>query len=478
MATTTLIPLHAGKGGTVAAALGRTVDYIRNPDKTDGGEWVSAYECDPLTADAEFLFSKNQYAAITGRDHGARDVIGYHLRQSFKPGETDAATANRIGYELALKLTKGEYAFVCCTHTDKKHIHSHIVINSVSLDCTRKFRNFKGSSFAVRKISDTLCLENGLSIIAEPKKSKGKTYGQWLGEKPKTERDKLRGLIDEKLIVGGSYPDLLVSLKRAGCEVKIGKHDAVKIPGGKKFLRFDSLGEDYMQAALKERLMGTRTVEQRAADTDAERKTAEYAESLNKSKAPSLLIDIQAKIREGAGAGYVQWMRILNLKTAARTLIFLQEHGIDSYDELSEKADAASHEFHTLKKRLKAIETRQKEITELQKQIGTYGKTRAVYAAYKKRGWSRDYYDVNTADIVLHRAAKKYFNEQNFTGKLPSINTLKQEWATLETERRKLYSGYKTVKENMLSICTARANADVMLFGSRQTQRTRERGAR
>jgi hypothetical protein len=192
MATTTIIPLHAGKGGTVAAALGRTIGYVENPEKTGFGEWVTAYECDPLTADAEFLFSKRQYAAITGRDQGKSDVIAYHLRQSFKPNEIDPATANRIGYELAMSLTKGKHAFVCCTHCDKFHIHSHIVVNSTSLDCTKKFRNFKGSSFAIRRISDRLCLENGLSIIEKPKPSRG-SYKDWLGaNKPLGVREQLQ----------------------------------------------------------------------------------------------------------------------------------------------------------------------------------------------------------------------------------------------------------------------------------------------
>ena len=142
-----------------------SVRYIENPEKTDSGEWITSYECDPLIADQEFNFAKNQYAAITGRSQGANDVIAYHLRISFKPGETDAATANRIGYGLAMKLTKGNHAYVCCTHTDRDHIHSHVVINSTSLDCTRKFHNFKGSAFVIRKIADQLCLESGLSII-------------------------------------------------------------------------------------------------------------------------------------------------------------------------------------------------------------------------------------------------------------------------------------------------------------------------
>lgn len=156
MATTRLIPLHTGKGRSVATALGKTTDYVENPEKTDGGEWISSYECDPMMADEEFLLSKRQYAQLTGRDQGERDVIAYHLRQSFKPGEIDPATANKIGYDLAMSLTKGKHAFLVCTHVDRSHVHSHIVFNSTALDYTKKFRNFWGSSFAIRKISDRL----------------------------------------------------------------------------------------------------------------------------------------------------------------------------------------------------------------------------------------------------------------------------------------------------------------------------------
>ena len=159
MATTRLMPLHAGKGQTVAEALGRTTEYVKNPEKTGGGELVSAYQCNPAIADQEFLFSKRQYATITGRNQKKHDVIAYHLRQSFKPGEITPELANKIGYDLAMSLTKGKHAFIVCTHVDKEHIHSHIVFNSTALDCTRKFNNFWGSSFAVRKISDLLCWE-------------------------------------------------------------------------------------------------------------------------------------------------------------------------------------------------------------------------------------------------------------------------------------------------------------------------------
>ena len=237
MATTRLMPLHSGKGRSVAAALGRTTDYVKNPEKTDGGEWVTAYECNPGIVDREFLFSKRRYAALTGRETRERDVIAYHLRQSFKPGEIGPAQANKIGYDLAMSLTKGRHAFIVCTHVDKSHIHSHIIFNSTSLDCTRKFKNFWGSSFAVRRISDTLCLENGVSVIENPKPSRG-CYGTWLGDKKAlTVRGKLKQFIDAALTSGiNDFDGFLTAMRVAGVEVKCGKPLALKIPDGKRFV--------------------------------------------------------------------------------------------------------------------------------------------------------------------------------------------------------------------------------------------------
>jgi hypothetical protein len=181
-----------------------------------------------------------------------------------------------------------------------------------------------------------------------------------------------------------------------------------------------------------------------------------------RQKSVSLLIDIQAKIREGKGAGYAQWAKIFNLQQAAKTLIFLKENGIDSYEDLKKKSSSASGDFAALTKRIKEIEARQKEVAELQKQIGTYGKTRDIYAKYKASGWSRGFYDVHAADIFLHRAAKKYFDGLGMK-KLPSINQLRQEYAALAAERKKLYGGYRELKDLSRELSVARNNAERIL---------------
>lgn len=190
--------MHQNKGKSIADCLADRTDYAKNPDKTNEGELLSSYECDPKTVQGEFMLSKRQYDDITGRQQ-ASNVIAYQIRQSFKPGEITPELANKIGYELGMSFTKGKHAFIVATHIDKSHIHNHIIFNSTSLDCTKKFRDFKRSGKALAQISDRLCLENGLSIIENPKRSKGH-YGKWLGDKkPPSHSEILRQTIDEVL---------------------------------------------------------------------------------------------------------------------------------------------------------------------------------------------------------------------------------------------------------------------------------------
>jgi len=217
MATTRLMPLHTGKGRTVGQAISDIIDYTENPQKTDGGRLITSWQCDSRIADAEFLFAKNQYTQKTGRVRGEDDVIAYHLRQSFVPGEITPEDANRLGCELAKRFTKGNHAYIVCTHIDKAHIHNHVIWNSTALSQTRKFRNFWGSSRAVRRLNDTICIENGYSIVENPKRH-GKSYNKWLGDKKKpSHRERICAAIDDALTQKpDSFETLLELLRQAG----------------------------------------------------------------------------------------------------------------------------------------------------------------------------------------------------------------------------------------------------------------------
>ena len=452
MATTRIMPLHIGKGRDVSTAIAGIIDYVENPQKTEYGKYIFGYECDSRTADAEFLLSKRQYLTLTGRQRGADDVIAYHLRQSFFPGEITPEKANQIGQELALKLTKGNHAFVVCTHTDKHHIHNHIIFNSTTLDCSRKFRNFWGSTWAVRRINDKLCLEHGLSIVEDPKPSRGH-YGTWLGDENRLSyQEQLRRAIDAVLEEKPTdFEDFLKKLEAAGIEVnRERKNLRLRVPGQERFSRCNTLKGDYTEQAIKERIAGTRTATPRRTRTQ------------KPVPKVGLLVDIEAAIRAGKGPGYERWAKVFNIKQLSQAVIYLKEHGDMSYADLQAKTDVATTCFNELAAQIKDLESQMTANGELQKQIVGYVKTRAVYANYRKAGYSKKFRSEHEADIIIHQAAKKYFDSLGIT-KLPSVKSLREEYAGLLEQKRKAYSAYKQARAEMRELFNVKSNVEHLL---------------
>lgn len=363
MAATRLIALHVNKGKSAAASIRDRLDYTLNPDKTKTGEYVSAYECDPYLAWREFSLAREMYLQQNVRAF-ERDVIGYQIRQSFKPGEIMPEEANRVGYETAMRFTKGKHAFTVSTHVDRAHIHNHIVFNAVSLDGDRKFRDFWRSGLALQKVSDLVCMEHHLSVISR-------------------QRTKQRHI------------------------------------GKKKELPF------------------------------------------------SLLVDIEAKTREGKGVGYEKWAKSFNLQQSAKSLLYLQENGIDSWEKLYRKEEAATDRFHEISAQLKAKGTRLKELGSLKKAIIDYSKTRAVYEAYRKAGYSEKFFEVHRAEITIHSAAKKSFDEYRKAypeiQKLPTVKEISAEYEAVLAEKRGLYEQYDPAKEEMQKVSIARRNVEMLL---------------
>ena len=452
MATTWIKPLHVNKGKTIAQTITARTDYAENPDKTRKGELVTGYQCNPRLADAEFMLSKQQYADITGRDQGKRDILAYHVRQAFKPGEITPELANKLGYELVMRFTRGRHAFIVATHIDKNHIHNHIVFNSTTLDCAYKFQNPIRSNKIIRRISDQICAENGLSVIQNPKLPK-EHYGEWLGDKKEPSwRTKIEALIGDVLAKKPADFETFIKLMgAANCEVKRGKYISLRLDGQKSFIRLRSLKDGYTEDAIREIISGRRSasVPRKIIVPDQPRKV-------------SLLIDIQNSIKAMNSPGYAQKLKIINLKTAASTLIFLQENGLDDIDKLNDKAQAAKDSFNAINTRIQNIDARLKDISTLQKHIGVYSKTRDIYAAYRKAGYSKKYLTEHRGDIEAHKAAKEYFDTLGLE-KLPTINTLKTEYVALAAEKKTLYGEYHPVRKNMQDILAARQNVQQML---------------
>ncbi len=455
LSTTRLMALHVGQGRSVSTAIRDIIDYVENPEKTGKGQFVTGYQCSPKLADSEFLLAKKIYIQKTGRTRGADDVIAYHLRQSFVPGEITPEEANRLGRELAMRFTKGKNAFLVCTHIDKAHVHNHIIVNAVNLDCNRKFRDFRQSGRALRRISDTLCIENGYSIVENPRQH-GQSYNKWLGDRAGlSHRERLCRTIDEAL---KQYPEsfdtLLDLLRNAGYEIR-GNPVNPSLWGGaqKRFIRMDTLGPGYSATELKAVIAGQRQHIPKKQKPKAQKRP---------QRTNQLLIDIQDKLAQGKGAGYTNWAKKFNLKQMAKTVAYLQDHNLMDYAELTEKAADSSAKYRELSYKIKAAETRMAEIAVLRTQIVNYAKTRETYVAYHKAGYSKRFKAEHEADILLHQAAKKHFDALGLK-KLPTIKTLNEEYAKLLVEKKAAYGDYRQTREDWKELLTAKANIDRIL---------------
>lgn len=462
MATTRLIPLHTGKGRNFGKAIRNVIGYVSNPKKTHQGELVTGFGCNPETADGEFLLMKREYIAQTGRLRGKDDVIAYHLRQSFVPGEITPEEANRIGCELAKRFTHGQHAYVVATHEDRRHVHSHIIISAVNLDCDRKFRNFWGSSKAIRRLSDTLCIQNGLSIIEQPK-GHSKSYNKWLGNEAKTsQRDGLREAIDAALArQPKDFEELLTMLQRGGWEVKRGKRISLKGKGQERFKRLDSLGEDYSEAALRAIIAGEKEHHPR------EKKTVQPMRQVN------LLVDIQAKLQAGKGAGYERWAKVFNLKQMAQTLNYLSENNLMNIEDLTAKTDAATARVHELQVTIRETEKRMAELHALKGHIINYVKTREVYAAYRMAGYSKKFVAEHEQEIKLHQAAKEAFSALG-TQKIPKVKEIQAEYDALREKKKQAYAAYHQAQDEMRQLLTVRANVERIL-GVEEKEKERQK---
>ena len=453
MAVSDLLPRKAMGSKSRSQTLHDRLDYDQKEEKTKGGELVSSYMCSPETAAEEFEMSKLLYESITGRKQPKdRDIIAYRIIQSFKPGEITPEEANRLGYELAMKFTKGKHQFIVSTHTDKAHIHNHVEFNSTNLESDGKFNNFKNSALALRRLNDQICRENGYSVIEKPK-ARGQRYQEKAAAKRgRSYKEQLRLTIDRVLPSCKDFEEFLAHMREEGYEIKHrGKSLEFLAPGQSRFTRSSRLGDDYTKEALRERITGTRQGQKTAAT-----KRRDPGRNVN------LLVDIQAKMQAGKGKGYERWAKVFNLKEAAKTLNFLVENGVTDYSELEARAGAAGEAFDSLSARIKQLEGRMAEVAQLKTHIINYSKTREVYKEYRKSRNKKSYRVEHADEIRKHEAAKAAFDALG--GKaIPKVAQLSSEYAALLAEKKERYEEYKAARKDMIDYQTAKQNVDRIL---------------
>ena len=463
MAISNILPRKIMKNRTRQQSMAKRHDYDQKEEKTDGGELVSSYMCSPETAAEEFEISKKLYTQLTGRSQSEKhDIIMYRIIQSFKPGEISPEDAHKLGCELAMKFTGGQHQFVVATHTDKRHIHTHIEFNSTNLNCDAKFQNVKNSAFILRRMNDELCRAYGLSVIENPKKKAKSQKEMAAAQYGISHKKQLQQAIDRVLPECNNYDEFLAKMRAEGYEVVDGKNPGFRLPGWERPTRVNRLGDDYTKTTLRARMTGQR-------GRSASGKTAPK----RIGRKVNLLIDIQAKLAAGKGAGYERWAKIFNLKEAAKTLNFLIENNLADYDELALRAEQAEDGFNAASQKIKQLEARMAGVAQLKTHIIQYSKTREVYAVYKKSRHKKEFLTEHGSEIAQHEAAKKAFDALD--GKpIPKVAQLSAEYAALLEEKREQYEQYKALRQDMITYQTALRNVDQIL-GLEPPEQTQEK---
>ena len=440
----------------VKSTLSKALDYIENPDKTDGKMLVSSFGCSYETADIEFGYTLSQ-----ALDKGSN--LAFHLIQSFAPGEVDYEKAHEIGKQLADAVTKGQHEYVVTTHIDKGHIHNHVIFCAVNFVDHHKYNSNKRSYYGIRNMSDKLCRENGLSVVVPGKGSKGKSYAEYQAEKTGTSwKGKLKIAVDALIPQVSSFEELLTRLQAAGYEIKPGKYVSCRAPGQERFTRLKTLGADYTEEAIRERIAGRR---------------AKAAKAPREQRGVSLLIDIENSIKAAQSKGYEQWAKIHNLKQAAKTMNFLTEHKIEQYADLVSRIEEMAAESGQAADALKDAEKRLADMAVLIKNVSTYQKTKPVYDAYRKARNREKYRAGQEQAIILHEAAARSLKAAGIA-KLPNLAALQSEYEALQAQKEALYADYGKLKKKVREYDIIKQNIDSILQADRQPEREKgtERG--
>ena len=448
--------MAATKIKPIKSTLSKALDYIENPDKTDGKMLVSSFGCSYETADIEFGYTLSQ-----ALDKGSN--LAFHLIQSFAPGEVDYEKAHEIGKQLADAVTKGQHEYVVTTHIDKGHIHNHVIFCAVNFVDHHKYNSNKRSYYGIRNMSDKLCRENGLSVVVPGKGSKGKSYAEYQAEKTGTSwKGKLKIAVDALIPQVSSFEELLTRLQAAGYEIKPGKYVSCRAPGQERFTRLKTLGADYTEEAIRERIAGRR---------------AKAAKAPREQRDVSLLIDIENSIKAAQSKGYEQWAKIHNLKQAAKTMNFLTEHKIEQYADLVSRIEEMSAESGQAADALKNAEKRLADMAVLIKNVSTYQKTKPVYDAYRKARNREKYRAGQEQAIILHEAAARSLKAAGIA-KLPNLAALQSEYEALQAQKEALYADYGKLKKKVREYDIIKQNIDSILQADRQPEREKgtERG--
>ena len=442
----------------IRGTLSKAIAYILNPEKTDEKLLVSSYGCASETAAREFEWTR-KIAEQKGMNPVR--IIARHVIQSFEIGEVTPELAHEIGKQFADEILGGKYEYVLTTHIDKDHVHNHLIFNAVDFVDYHAYKSYKRIYYDMREVSDRLCKENGLSVIP-PSQNKGMGYKEYTEAKRGTSwKQKLKQTIDRLVFTAKDYDDFLRLMQEAGYEIKTGKYISFRAEGQERFTRSKTIGENYIEERIKERIAG---------------RTPRRNRRQTVPKGISLIGDIQERIRLIDSKGYEYKAKLTILKEAARTLNYLTENNLLQYADLEKKVEDVHSSYDRTGKELKGVEARLREVQPLIKNISNYQRLKPVYDAFQKAKDKPGFKAKHEAELVIFEAARSTLLAMQGDEKLPSLKTLQAEQQRLLEEQQRLYDERAKLKKEARSIDTLKANVDDFLKPS--AERDQEHSAK
>ena len=432
----------------IRGTLSKAIAYILNPEKTDEKLLVSSYGCASETAAREFEWTR-KIAEQKGMNPVR--IIARHVIQSFEIGEVTPELAHEIGKQFADEILGGKYEYVLTTHIDKDHVHNHLIFNAVDFVDYHAYKSYKRIYYDMREVSDRLCKENGLSVIP-PSQNKGMGYKEYTEAKRGTSwKQKLKQTIDRLVITAKGYDDFLRLMQEAGYEIKPGKYISFRAEGQERFTRSKTIGENYTEERIKERIAG---------------RTPRKSQRQTTPKGISLIGDIQERIRLIDSKGYEHKAKLTILKEAARTLNYLTENNLLQYADLEKKVEDVHSSYDRTGKELKGVEARLREVQPLIKNISNYQRLKPVYDAFQKAKDKPGFKAKHEAELVIFEAARSTLLAMQGDEKLPSLKTLQAQQQRLLDEQQRLYDERAKLKKEVKKIETIKSNVDMFLAPS------------
>ena len=439
--------------------MSKAIAYILNPEKTDEKLLVSSYGCASETAAREFEWTR-RIAEQKGMNPVR--IIARHVIQSFEIGEVTPELAHEIGKQFADEILGGKYEYVLTTHIDKDHVHNHLIFNAVDFVDYHAYKSYKRIYYDMREVSDRLCKENGLSVIP-PSQNKGMSYKEYTEAKRGTSwKQKLKQTIDRLVITAKDYDDFLRLMQEAGYEIKPGKYISFRAEGQERFTRSKTIGENYTEERIKERIAG---------------RTPRRSQRQTTPKGISLIGDIQERIRLIDSKGYEHKAKLTILKEAARTLNYLTENNLLQYADLEKKVEDVHGSYDRTGKELKAVEARLREVQPLIKNISNYQRLKPVYDAFQKAKDKPSFKAKHEAELVIFEAARSTLLAMQGEEKLPSLKTLQAEQQRLLEEQQRLYDERAKLKKEARMIDTLKANVDDFLKPNTERDQEHQRNS-